>query len=139
MSTAVVPNLVTFTINGKQVQAAPQARYADRGCQTGRGWKSRPFVITKACRLQAACRMCLVEDGKNAEASCPACTLVPLGEGMVDPHRIAQRSSRRVKPPWNSCSPTIRSIVPLCDKGGECELQDMVFKYGAGREPLHRG
>jgi NADH-quinone oxidoreductase subunit G len=26
---------------------------------------------------------------------------------------------------------------PVCDKGGECELQDMVFRYGAGREPLH--
>ena len=27
---------------------------------------------------------------------------------------------------------------PVCDKGGECELQDMTFRYGAGREPVHR-
>ena len=27
---------------------------------------------------------------------------------------------------------------PVCDKGGECELQDMTFRYGAGPEPFHR-
>jgi NADH-quinone oxidoreductase subunit G len=28
---------------------------------------------------------------------------------------------------------------PVCDAGGECELQDMTFKYGAARVALHRG
>ena len=28
------------------------------------------------------------------------------------------------------CSPTIRLDCPICDKGGECELQDMVMAYG---------
>ena len=38
---------------------------------------------------------------------------------------------RRAKPQSNCCSAIIPLDCPVCDAGGECELQDMTFKYGA--------
>ena len=73
--------------------------------------------------------MCLVEVEKMPKLMA-SCTL-PVAEGMVvrteTPTVAAARKS------------TLEFLLtnhpldcPVCDKGGECELQDMVFRYGAG-------
>ncbi len=73
--------------------------------------------------------MCLVEVEKMPKLQ-PSCAL-PAAEGMVvhteTPKVVEARKS------------TIEFLLtnhpldcPVCDKGGECELQDMTFRYGLG-------
>lgn len=86
------------------------------------------FCYYPGLSLQAACRMCLVEIEKAPKLQ-TACT-VPATEGMIVRSNTEQVAQAR------------RSMLefllgnhpldcPVCDKGGECELQDMVFRYGA--------
>ena len=72
--------------------------------------------------------MCLVKVEKMPKLQ-TACTTV-IGEGMVvttDSDEVHQAR----KAWWNCCWATIRWIVRYAMPGGECELQDMTFSYGA--------
>ncbi len=59
-----------------------------------------------------------------------ACTL-PVGEGMVVRTETPQVAQAR-KSMLELLLTNHPLDCPVCDKGGECELQDMVFRYGAG-------
>lgn len=119
--------LVTLTIDGKQVQAAPGTLVVDAARSVG--IEIPTFCYYKGLSLQAACRMCLVEV-ERAPKLITACTL-PVAKGMVvrtsTPKVIEARKAMLefllVNHPLD---------CPVCDKGGECELQDMVYRYGAG-------
>ena len=73
--------------------------------------------------------MCLVEVEKMPKLQA-ACTL-PVAEGMV-----VHTDSPQVEAARKSMLEFLLANHPLdcpvCDKGGECELQDMAFRYGAG-------
>ena len=98
------------------------------------------FCYYPGLSLQAACRMCLVEVEKMPKLQ-TACTLV-AGEGMV-----VRTNTQPVRDARKFMLEFLLSNHPLdcpvCDKGGECELQDMVFRYGADssrftEEKIHR-
>jgi NADH-quinone oxidoreductase subunit G len=98
------------------------------------------FCYYPGLALQAACRMCLVEVEKMPKLQ-TACTLV-AGEGMV-----VRTNTQPVRDARKFMLEFLLSNHPLdcpvCDKGGECELQDMVFRYGADssrftEEKIHR-
>ena len=86
------------------------------------------FCYYPGLSLQAACRMCLVEVEKAPKLQ-TACTLV-VSEGM-----IVRTETEQVKQARKAMLEFLLTNHPLdcpvCDKGGECELQDMVFRYGA--------
>jgi NADH-quinone oxidoreductase subunit G len=87
------------------------------------------FCYYEGLTLQAACRMCLVEVEKTPKLQV-GCTL-PVAEGMVvhtesDTVRAARKGTLEFLLTNHPLD------CPVCDKGGECELQDMVFRYGAG-------
>src|SRR5271166_4625031 len=122
-----MPNLVKFTINDRQLEAPAGTLLIEAAKQNGIEIPS--FCYYEGLTLQAACRMCLVEVEKTPKLQV-GCTL-PVAEGMV----------------VHTDSPTVRAArkgtleflltnhpldCPVCDKVGECELQDMVFRYGAG-------
>jgi NADH-quinone oxidoreductase chain G len=98
------------------------------------------FCYFPGLPLKAACRMCMVEVEKMPKLQ-TACTLV-AGEGMV-----VKTNTEQVK---NARKGNLEFLLtnhpldcPVCDKGGECELQDMVFRYGAEtsrfvEEKIHR-
>ncbi len=98
------------------------------------------FCYYPGLALQAACRMCLVEVEKMPKLQ-TACTLV-AGEGMVVKTNTPQvRDARKFMLEFLLTNHPLD--CPVCDKGGECELQDMVFRYGADtsrfvEEKLHR-
>jgi len=117
---------VKFTIDGQELEAAPGTLVIEAAKKAGIEIPS--FCYYEGYSLQAACRMCLVEVEKMPKMQV-ACTL-PVGPGMVvktnTPQVVAARKS------------TLEFLLtnhpldcPICDKGGECELQDMVFRYGA--------
>jgi NADH-quinone oxidoreductase subunit G len=120
-------DLVTLTIDGKQVQAAPGSLVIDVAKRMG--IEVPAFCYYEGLSLQAACRMCLVEVEKSPKLVA-ACTL-PAAEGMVvkttTPQVVEARRSMLEMLLTNH-----PLDCPVCDKGGECELQDMVFRYGAG-------
>ncbi|HXN23610.1 MAG TPA: NADH-quinone oxidoreductase subunit NuoG [Candidatus Dormibacteraeota bacterium] len=86
------------------------------------------FCYYPGLSLQAACRMCLVEVEKAPKLQ-TACTLVVM-EGMVIRTETEQVKAAR-KGMLEFLLTNHPLDCPVCDKGGECELQDMVFRYGA--------
>src|SRR5215469_5782733 len=120
-------DLVNLTIDGKAVQAKPGTLVIDAAKTVG--IEIPAFCYYEGLALQAACRMCLVEVEKMPKMM-TACTL-PVAEGMVvrtETPAVAQ--ARKYTLEFLLSNHPLD--CPVCDKGGECELQDMVFRYGAG-------
>ena len=120
-------DLVTFTVNGRQLQAEKGTLLINAAKEAGISIPA--FCYYEGLTLQAACRMCLVEVEKTPKPQV-ACTL-PVAEGIV-----VQTESETVRTARKGMLEFLLANHPLdcpvCDKGGECELQDMVFRYGAG-------
>ena len=120
-------DLVKFTIDGRELEAPPGTLVIDAAKRAGIEIPS--FCYYEGYALQAACRMCLVEVEKMPKMQV-ACTL-PVGNGMVVHTDSAQvRGARKSTLEFLLTNHPLD--CPVCDKGGECELQDMVFRYGAG-------
>ena len=120
-------DLINLTIDGKAVQA-PAGTLVIDAAKTA-GIEIPAFCYYEGLSLQAACRMCLVEVEK-APKLLTACTL-PVAEGMVvrtETPVVAQ--ARKAMLEFLLSNHPLD--CPVCDKGGECELQDMAFRYGAG-------
>ena len=118
---------VNLLIDGKAVQAPAGMLVIDAAKLAG--IEIPAFCYYEGYSLQAACRMCLVEIEKTPKLQA-SCT-IPVGEGMVvrtDSPLVAQARKSMLE-----LLLTNHPLdCPVCDKGGECELQDMVFRYGAG-------
>jgi NADH-quinone oxidoreductase subunit G len=130
--------LINFKIDDRNVQAPAGALVIEATRRLGIEVPS--FCYYPGLTLQAACRMCLVEVEKAPKLQ-TACTLVAT-EGMVVRTNTEQvRSARKFMLEFLLTNHPLD--CPVCDKGGECELQDMVFRYGADtsrfiEEKLHR-
>ena len=117
---------VTFTVDGNKL-TAPAGTLLIDACKNA-GIEIPAFCYYPNLSLQAACRMCVVRIEKMPKLQ-TACT-TPVTEGMV-----VQTETDEVK---QARKATIELLLgnhpldcPVCDAGGECELQDMTFKYGA--------
>ncbi len=123
---------VNFTIDGHQFQAAPGTLLINAAKQAGIPIPA--FCYYDGLSLQAACRMCLVEVEKTPKLQV-ACTL-PVAEGMVV-HTDSEQVRKARKGTLEFLLTNHPLDCPVCDKGGECELQDMVFRYGAQNTRFH--
>ncbi len=118
---------VKLTINGSAIEAEKGTLLIEVARQNGIEIPS--FCYYEGLTLQAACRMCLVEVEKTPKLQV-GCTL-PVAEGMVvHTESDVVRSARKGTLEFLLTNHPLD--CPVCDKGGECELQDMVFRYGAG-------
>jgi len=122
-----MPDPINFTIDGRQLQAAPGTLVITAAKQAG--IEIPAFCYYEGFIAKAACRMCLVEVEKMPKLQ-TACTL-PVMEGMVVRSATEQIATAR-KMTLEFLLTNHPLDCPVCDKGGECELQDMVFRYGAG-------
>lgn len=118
---------VKLTIDGHAIEAAPGTLLIDAAKKAG--IEIPAFCYYEGYSLQAACRMCLVEVEKTPKLQV-ACTL-PVAEGMVV-HTDSKLVASARKGTLEMLLTNHPLDCPVCDKGGECELQDMVFRYGAG-------
>jgi len=119
--------LVNLTINGQAVQAEKGALLIEVARQNG--IEIPAFCYYEGLTLQAACRMCLVEVEKTPKLQV-GCTL-PVADGMVV-HTESEIVRKARKGTLEFLLTNHPLDCPVCDKGGECELQDMTFRYGAG-------
>ncbi len=118
---------VTFTVDGKKL-TAPAGTLLIEACRKV-GIEIPAFCYYPGLSLQAACRMCVVRQEKVPKLQTACTTAVAEGQVFItDSPEITQ--ARKA---------TIELLLgnhpldcPVCDAGGECELQDMTFKYGAG-------
>jgi NADH-quinone oxidoreductase subunit G len=122
------PRTITFTIDGLEVQAAENAMLVDAA-------KHGDVEIPVFCyepklgQPVGACRMCLVEiEGiPKLQTGCST----PVKDGMV-----VNTESERVKIAQRSVVEFLLVNHPLdcpvCDKGGECPLQDIAYGWGPG-------
>lgn len=130
--------LINLKINDREVQV-PQGTLVIEATRR-LGIEVPSFCYYPGLSLQAACRMCLVEVEKMPKLQ-TACTLV-ASEGMVVRTNTDQvRDARKYMLEFLLTNHPLD--CPVCDKGGECELQDMVFRYGADssrfvEEKIHR-
>jgi NADH-quinone oxidoreductase subunit G len=117
---------VTLTVDGKKV-TAPAGTLLIEACRSA-SIAVPAFCYYPGLSLCGACRMCLVRLEKVPKLQ-TACT-TPVAEGMVvttDSDEIHQARKATVELLLGNHP----LDCPVCDAGGECELQDMTFKYGA--------
>jgi NADH-quinone oxidoreductase subunit G len=117
---------VNITVDGKKV-AAPAGTLLIEACKSV-GIEVPSFCYYPNLSLQGACRMCLVKVEKMPKLQ-TACTTV-IGEGMIvttDSDEVRQARKGMVELLLGNHP----LDCPVCDAGGECELQDMTFSYGA--------
>ncbi len=118
---------VTITVDGKKITAPAGALLIDV-CRKA-GIEIPAFCYYPGLSLQAACRMCVVRQEKVPKLQ-TACTTT-VAEGQVfftetDEIKQARKATLQLLLGNHPLD------CPVCDAGGECELQDMTFKYGAG-------
>jgi NADH-quinone oxidoreductase subunit G len=123
------PKLITFEIDGREVSAPEGSMLVDAAKY---GDVEIPYFCYEA-KLGApvgACRMCLVEIEGMPKLQTACSTAIK--DGMV-----VVTTSDRVKTAQNAIVEFLLINHPLdcpvCDKGGECPLQDISFGWGAGR------
>ncbi len=116
---------IRVTINGKDFQVAKGARLIDV-C------RDHQFDIPSFCyyadlALQASCRMCLVRIKKMPKLQ-TSCTII-CTDGMV-----VTTQSEEIEKAQRSMLEFLLANHPLdcpvCDRGGECELQELTFDWG---------
>ncbi|MCW8828778.1 MAG: NADH-quinone oxidoreductase subunit NuoG, partial [Gammaproteobacteria bacterium] len=119
--------MVNIEINGKVIETRDGVTLIEAADSAG-------ITIPRFCyhsklSIAASCRMCLVEVEK-APKPLPACA-TPVSEGM----KVYTRSPKAIA--------AQRSVMefllinhpldcPICDQGGECDLQEMAMGYGSG-------
>ena len=123
------PGEVAVTINGAQVQAHPGEMLiaaADRA-----GVHIPRFCYHERMSAVGMCRMCLVDvDTGRGSMLQPSC-MVPVSEGMIVD--TESENTRRAQEGVLELLLVNHPLdCPVCDKGGECPLQDQTMAYGPG-------
>src|SRR5437899_2203262 len=126
--------MVEIEIDGKKVQVQEGSmiiRATDRA-----GVYVPRFCYHEKLSIAANCRMCLVEVEK-APKPLPACA-TPVAEGM----KVFTKSPRAI----GAQRATMEFLLinhpldcPICDQGGECELQDLAVGFGRDVSRYHEG
>ena len=125
---------VTFTVDGKKL-TAPAGTLLIEACREA-SMAAPQFCYYPGLSLQAACRMCLVRLEKVPKLQ-TACTTA-VAEGMVV-HTDHDKITTARKATIELLLGNHPLDCPVCDAGGECELQVLTFKYGPPGVTLHRG
>jgi NADH-quinone oxidoreductase subunit G len=118
-------DLVTIEVDGREMQA-PKGEMLIRVTDAA-GISIPRFCYHDKLSVAANCRMCLV-DVEKAPKPLPACA-TPVADGM----KVYTRSKRAVDAQQGVMEFLLINHpldCPVCDQGGECELQDLSMGFG---------
>ena len=125
---AARPDLVRVSVDGREVEVAPGSLVWD-ACEKA-GVFVPVYCAHKKLEPVAVCRMCLVEVEGLPKLQ-PACA-TRVAEGMTV--RTATEQVRKFR------DSNLEFLLlnhpldcPVCDRGGECDLQDFTQRFGPGR------
>ncbi|WP_231408903.1 NADH-quinone oxidoreductase subunit NuoG [Ralstonia solanacearum] len=117
--------MVEIEIDGKKVEVAEGSLVMEAARQAGTYIPH--FCYHRKLSIAANCRMCLVEVEKAPKAL-PACA-TPVTAGM----KVFTNSDKAVKAQKSVMEFLLINHpldCPICDQGGECQLQDLAVGYG---------
>lgn len=117
--------MVEIELDGKKVEVAPGSMVMDAANKLGTYIPH--FCYHKKLSIAANCRMCLVEVEK-APKPLPACA-TPVSPGMI----VRTHSDKAVQAQKSVMEFLLINHpldCPICDQGGECQLQDLAVGYG---------
>ena len=117
--------MVELTIDGKKVEVQEGSMVMHAAHKLG--VYVPHFCYHKKLSIAANCRMCLVEVEKAPKAM-PACA-TPATNGMVV-HTCSERAIAAQKSVMEFLLINHPLDCPICDQGGECQLQDLAVGYG---------
>ncbi len=117
--------MVKITINGNTYEAQAGQMLID--VADAAGIEIPRFCYHKKLSVSANCRMCLV-DVEKAPKPLPACA-TPVMDGMVVQTR-SEKAQQAQKAVMEFLLINHPLDCPICDQGGECELQDVAMGYG---------
>ena len=119
--------MVEIELDGKKVQVPPGSMVMHAAEKVGTYIPH--FCYHKKLSIAASCRMCLV-DVEKAPKAMPACA-TPVTMGMV----VRTKSDKAIKAQKSVMEFLLINHpldCPICDQGGECQLQDIAVGYGGG-------
>ncbi len=119
--------MVNLTIDGQQVTVSKTATIYEAAKEIG---VNIPVLCyAKKLMPYGACRFCLVQVEQMKGRLIPACT-TPVSDGMV----VTTTSEEIEKVRKTVMEFLLVNHVldcPVCDKGGECDLQDLAYEFGS--------
>jgi NADH-quinone oxidoreductase subunit G len=128
-TTPTAPDLINIEVDGKPTQIRKGAMIIEAA--DGLGIAIPRFCYHRKLPIAANCRMCLVDvemGGRMMPKPQPACA-TPVAEGM----KVMTRSDKALKFQKDVMEFLLINHpldCPICDQGGECELQDVALGYG---------
>ncbi len=117
--------MVEIEIDGKTVEV-PEGSMVMHAADKA-GTYIPHFCYHKKLSIAANCRMCLV-DVEKAPKAVPACA-TPVTQGMI----VRTKSDKAIKAQQSVMEFLLINHpldCPICDQGGECQLQDLAVGYG---------
>ena len=120
-------SMVEIELDGKKVEV-PQGSMVMHAAEKA-GVYIPHFCYHKKLSIAANCRMCLV-DVEKAPKAMPACA-TPVTQDMV----VRTKSDKAIKAQQSVMEFLLINHpldCPICDQGGECQLQDLAVGYGSG-------
>ena len=117
--------MVELEIDGKKVEIAEGSMVMHAADKAGTYIPH--FCYHKKLSIAANCRMCLV-DVEKAPKPMPACA-TPVTQGMI----VRTKSEKAIKAQQSVMEFLLINHpldCPICDQGGECQLQDLAVGYG---------
>ena len=124
--------MVEIEIDGKKVEVKEGSMVMDAANQLGTYIPH--FCYHKKLSIAANCRMCLVEVEK-APKPLPACA-TPVTPGMIV-RTHSEKAVRAQKDVMQFLLLNHPLDCPICDQGGECQLQDLAVGYGPSASRYH--
>ncbi|MCW8861207.1 MAG: 2Fe-2S iron-sulfur cluster-binding protein, partial [Rhodospirillales bacterium] len=123
-----------LTIDGREIEVAPGLTVI-QACEQA-GIEIPRFCYHERLSIAGNCRMCLVEMEKAPKlvASCA----MPVGDGMVI-HTNSEKVIKARKGVMEFLLINHPLDCPICDQGGECDLQDQAMTFGIDKGRFDEG
>jgi len=124
--------MIKLTIDGSEIEIE-EGSTVYQACEKA-GKEIPHFCYHERLKIAGNCRMCLVEMEKSPKpiASCA----MPAGNGMVI-HTDTPMVKKAREGVMEFLLVNHPLDCPICDQGGECDLQDQAFRYGKGTNRFH--
>jgi len=117
--------LIKVTINGQEIEVEKGAPLIEICRENGYGIPS--FCYYQDLALQASCRMCLVRIEKMPKLQ-TSCTITCTDGMVVTTQSEEIEKAQRAMGEFLLINHPLD--CPVCDRGGECELQEVIFDWG---------
>ncbi|MES2716660.1 MAG: NADH-quinone oxidoreductase subunit NuoG [Pseudomonadota bacterium] len=124
--------MIEIELDGKKVSVAEGSMVMHAA--DAAGTTIPHFCYHKKLSIAANCRMCLV-DIEKAPKPMPACA-TPVTQGMI----VRTKSDKAIKAQKSVMEFLLINHpldCPICDQGGECQLQDLAVGYGSSASRYH--